>query len=45
MGLMKNQTKRDVRVKELIEMNLGITDATEFGRCHRVPAKTNSSNN
>ena len=45
MGLMKNQTKREVRVKELIEMNLGITDATEFERCHRVPAKTNSSNN
>ena len=32
-------------MKELIEMNLGITDATEFGRRHRVPAQTNSSNN
>ena len=32
-------------MQELIEVNLGITDTTEFERCHRISAQTNSSKN
>ena len=28
-------------VQELIEVNLGITDAIEYKRCHRISAQTN----
>ena len=35
----------EARVQELIEVNLGITDAIEFERCHRISAQTNSSKN
>ena len=32
-------------MQELIEQNLGIREAVEFERCHRIPAQTNSSEN
>ena len=32
-------------LQELIEVKLGIPDAMEFERCHRIPAQTNSSKN
>ena len=31
----------EVRVQELIEVNLDITDAIEFERCHRISEQTN----
>ena len=35
----------EARAQELIEVNLSITDAIEFERCHRISAQTNSSKN
>ena len=35
----------EARVQELIKVNLGITDAIEFERYHRISAQTNSSRN
>ena len=35
----------EARVQELTEVNLGIKDALEFERCHRISAQTNSSQN
>ena len=35
----------EARVQELIEVNLGITDAIEFDRCHRISAQTSFSKN
>ena len=32
-------------MQELIKVNLGISDAIKFERCHRIPAQTNSSEN
>ena len=35
----------EARVQELIEVNLGITDTTEFERCYQISAQMNSSKN
>ena len=47
IGKKPNETwdECETRVQELIEVNLGITGAIEFEKCHRISAQTNSSKN
>ena len=47
IGEKPNETwdECEASAQELIEVNLSITDAIKFARCHRISAQTNSSKN